>query len=282
MEVSTNEWEVLGVDANASTNFMRLSDGGTISLSRPLMNQVNRFKRDFAGKEVKYNKTNKKKFDSRKSKVDINVEYHMERKVDELIDHALQKGIYHIVLEDIQGLDAKLDGDLSGWIGLERMKKEIQKAAEKCGIAVSLVQPQFTSQTCPNCFHIEKENRATRDKFVCKHCGYRGNADKIAAINILRRVTEPTLRERLLIFTGENYIPKPNVTIQDIFDAYHEVAKEKYFERKAKREKKAEAKAVKAEKAATERMKAFTRRRAEDAKRMKLFLRKHAHKKKAS
>ena len=49
------------------------------------------------------------------------------------------------------------------------------------------VPPQNTSQTCPCCGYIAKENRQTQAVFECLECGYTENADVVGAINILRR-----------------------------------------------------------------------------------------------
>ncbi len=48
------------------------------------------------------------------------------------------------------------------------------------------VPPQNTSRTCPCCGHIAKENRQTQEQFKCVSCGYKGNADVVGAINVLR------------------------------------------------------------------------------------------------
>lgn len=44
-----------------------------------------------------------------------------------------------------------------------------------------------TSRRCPTCGHISAENRKTQAHFVCVECGYEGNADVVAAINIRDR-----------------------------------------------------------------------------------------------
>ena len=49
------------------------------------------------------------------------------------------------------------------------------------------VNPQHTSQTCPICKYVSKENRLTQSKFVCKKCSYTNNADVVGALNILDR-----------------------------------------------------------------------------------------------
>ncbi|MFU8788610.1 MAG: zinc ribbon domain-containing protein [Methylobacter sp.] len=46
---------------------------------------------------------------------------------------------------------------------------------------------QHTSQTCPSCRHVAKENRLTQAEFVCVECGFSENADLVGAINVLAR-----------------------------------------------------------------------------------------------
>ncbi len=55
------------------------------------------------------------------------------------------------------------------------------------GGMVIKVNPQYTSQTCPCCTHISKDNRKTQADFVCVECGYTENADLVGAINIRER-----------------------------------------------------------------------------------------------
>ncbi|WFE69508.1 transposase [Thiomicrospira sp. R3] len=49
------------------------------------------------------------------------------------------------------------------------------------------VNPKHTSQTCPCCAHVAKENRLTQSKFECVECGYTENADVVGALNVLAR-----------------------------------------------------------------------------------------------
>jgi putative transposase len=52
---------------------------------------------------------------------------------------------------------------------------------------VVFVDPKYTSQTCPCCQHISKDNRLTQSDFKCVECGYTNNADHVGALNILER-----------------------------------------------------------------------------------------------
>ena len=71
-----------------------------------------------------------------------------------------------------------------GW-GEFRRQLEF-KMAWKGGYLVA-VPPQYTSQTCPCCGHVSKDNRQTQAKFECVDCGFEENADKVGAINVLAR-----------------------------------------------------------------------------------------------
>ena len=66
----------------------------------------------------------------------------------------------------------------TGWAGLR--EKLAYKAA-----GVIEVRAAYTSQRCSTCGHVAKENRRTQSRFECVRCGYQGNADINAALNIL-------------------------------------------------------------------------------------------------
>ena len=53
------------------------------------------------------------------------------------------------------------------------------------GGEVIAVNPRYTSQTCPECGHVAKENRVQQALFSCVACGYTYHADVVAAKNIL-------------------------------------------------------------------------------------------------
>lgn len=58
--------------------------------------------------------------------------------------------------------------------------------AESAGREVIAVDPRDTSRRCPRCGHTAKENRPTRETFVCVSCGHRAHADTVGAVNVLR------------------------------------------------------------------------------------------------
>ena len=55
------------------------------------------------------------------------------------------------------------------------------------GGAVLRVPAHHTSQACPCCGHVAKENRLTQAEFVCVDCGFSENADLVGAMNVLAK-----------------------------------------------------------------------------------------------
>lgn len=99
-----------------------------------------------------------------------------------------------IALEDLQGIRDRLTvskaqrADLHSW-SFDQLRRFVTYKAILAGVPVRLVDPRNTSRTCPEpeCGHIDKRNRSTRDDFRCIRCGFAGPADHIAATNIGRR-----------------------------------------------------------------------------------------------
>jgi putative transposase len=71
-----------------------------------------------------------------------------------------------------------------GWF---EFRRQLDYKLDWNGGMLIAVPPQYTSQTCPCCGHVAKENRQTQAKFECVDCGYKNNADVVGAMNILAR-----------------------------------------------------------------------------------------------
>ncbi|EGT3664859.1 transposase [Clostridioides difficile] len=74
---------------------------------------------------------------------------------------------------------------LRNWSYYE-LQEMIKYKADRVGIKVKHVNPAYTSQTCSECGHVDKENRETQAKFKCLECGFEANADYNAARNIAK------------------------------------------------------------------------------------------------
>ena len=121
----------------------------------------------------------------------------------ELVDHAQKQGCVMIVAEDLnhKGMRASGVGSVEHpgvnvaqkrglnrqlWrAALGRLQTDIERRCLLKGIGYIKVPPQGTSQQCHACGTTGgRENQAI---FLCSHCGWFGNADHNAAINIRAR-----------------------------------------------------------------------------------------------
>ena len=214
---------IIGIDVNSKHNFLQCSNGYEIDFDRELVETLS--------KELK-------KIDDLKKK---NQNYEIGKRKQHKIDHLnreliskireditslckrLKKHRYHhAVFEDLDNqfgsTFAKDENDLNynrrlKLLHLGSLKDEFEHIARKYGIAISLVQSFYTSQTCPHCGCIDKENRKDQEHFECIECGYKSNADLNASINIKQRVVSTVLRDELLKKSNVNssaYVPNVN------------------------------------------------------------------------
>jgi IS605 OrfB family transposase len=59
--------------------------------------------------------------------------------------------------------------------------------AEREGVFVKEFKASYTSQTCPPCGHIGKENWRVYRYFKCVKCGYEADRDRVASLNLALR-----------------------------------------------------------------------------------------------
>lgn len=78
-----------------------------------------------------------------------------------------------------------------------------QYKAQAKGIEFELVSPKNTSRGCPCCGSVDSRNRNGL-KFRCLLCGFRGDADRVASINIRNR---SVVTRHNLVTTGSNNTP---------------------------------------------------------------------------
>ena len=102
-----------------------------------------------------------------------------------LVDFAIKNGYGVIQMEDLTAVktDNPQNKLLRHWTYYDLQTKIKNKAAEH-GIEVITVNPQYTSQRCSRCGHIERENRPDQAHFKCVSCGYTVNADFNASQNL--------------------------------------------------------------------------------------------------
>jgi IS605 OrfB family transposase len=102
-----------------------------------------------------------------------------------LVDFAVKNGFGTIQMEDLTAVktDNPQNKLLRHWTYFD-LQTKIENKAKEYGITVVKVNPQYTSQRCSRCGHIDRENRLDQAHFRCVSCGYSVNADFNASQNL--------------------------------------------------------------------------------------------------
>jgi len=94
-----------------------------------------------------------------------------------------------VAIEELTGIRARVRARrnqravLHSWAFAQLGAFLIYKAAV-AGVPLVKVDPRNSSRECSRCSHIDKLNRPSQSKFLCRSCGYSANADLNAAIVI--------------------------------------------------------------------------------------------------
>ena len=104
----------------------------------------------------------------------------------------------------------KLSRIVSRW-ARSALRERLDFRTEAGGSRLRTVNAAYTSQTCPNpaCGYVHRDNRHG-DRFNCQVCGWDGDADVVAGMNILARVDDPeihlwTPKERVKAILAERF-----------------------------------------------------------------------------
>lgn len=116
------------------------------------------------------------------------------------INHQVSKALVNscdrptlIVLEDLKGIRNTTErvNKTQRYVQVSwaffQLRQLIEYKASLAGHTVLVVDPAYTSQACPKCGVIRKQNRNKHAHlYKCANCGYTSNDDRVAAMNIQR------------------------------------------------------------------------------------------------
>ncbi|NCC28023.1 MAG: transposase [Gammaproteobacteria bacterium] len=204
VEIPLHQGTAVGIDLGI-VRFATLSDG-------TVLEPLNGFKRrEPALRKAQRRLSRKKKFSRNWRKAKAKVQRIQTKIANARRDtlhkatSAISKNHAMIVIEDLQvcnmsasaagtveapGSNVRAKSGLNkaildqGWFEFRRQLD--YKSAWNGGHLIA-VPAHYTSQTCPLCGHVAKENRQTQAQFACVACGFQDNADRVGAINVLRR-----------------------------------------------------------------------------------------------
>ena len=166
-----------------------------------------------------------------KHKLDKLRKVHKEHQSDkclEFVNSVISTGGNHIVMENLDGNFGKTKAidsenqqnfnDLTSAECISDYKNIMKRLCQKKHLSFSTVQPEYTSQRCPNCGCVHKSNRKSQSEFKCVECGHEDNADANASVNIKDRVGNEKLCVALLKTTLDGYEPKDNITMDVVLE----------------------------------------------------------------
>lgn len=118
---------------------------------------------------------------------------HRDNEINKIINNIDLTDIKTLIIEDLKNVkkDSKgkvyknFNNKLQRWVYTKVIDK-IERTCEEKGIELVKVSPVYTSQTCSNCGHIDKDSR-NGENYQCVSCSYKIDADLNAAININNR-----------------------------------------------------------------------------------------------
>ena len=203
--------QILGVDVNTKHNIFALSNYETQKIDKKLVKKIVREKKKL------------KKIQSQRDKLKLPKEYSKRQKrIQDKINRQvtyLQNYACHLLLKNhknsvliMENLERRLKkckinnkqyeeelnyNDLFSLLRIYSMKDTVIRMSGNYNVNVVLVNPDFTSQMCPKCGYISKNNRKSQETFCCEKCNHKNNADINAAKNIKGRFTNPKFKEEL-------------------------------------------------------------------------------------
>jgi IS605 OrfB family transposase len=176
--------------------------GVDLGLSRPAVTSTNRFLGQRAWKAVEGRlfklKRALQKRGTKSAKRHLKRVRHKQARFRRTADHILSKQIVHsvepggtVVLENLKDIrkrtkmqrKTQTQRRIHSW-SFAQLRGFIGYKAEERGCTVVAVDPRHTSQACSRCGHVARNNRRSRDLFVCRKCGYSLHADLNGARNI--------------------------------------------------------------------------------------------------
>ena len=226
--------QILGVDVNTKHNIFALSNCETQEIDNNLVNKIVREKKKLKAIQSQRDKLKLPKEYSKRQKriqdkINKQVEYlqnyacHLllsNHRDSILVMENLERGLKKCKFNNKQYEEELNYNDLFSLLKIYSMKDTVIRMSGNYNVNVVLVNPDFTSQMCPKCWHISKNNRKSQETFCCEKCGHENNADINAAINIKDRFTNLKFKEELQKEVADTQlISKPKISSRFKFKA---------------------------------------------------------------
>jgi len=179
--------QVIGVDRNSTRHIVvasNISTGKVLKLGKVCHYVHQKYKHIRRGLQKARKLGLVKKIKHRESNIVRNMNHHISKRLVQEA-HSTQSVL---VLEDLKEIRQrarcrkKQRYTLHSW-SFYQLASMIEYKAKKFGVPLAYVEPQYTSQRCSRCGHIDKNNRKG-NLFCCLKCGTVEDAGANAGFNI--------------------------------------------------------------------------------------------------
>jgi len=178
---------IIEVDRNTNKHVLiasNINNGKVLKLGKQCQHIHNKYKHIRKTLQAKQKFSLLKKIKNRESRIVKNINHQISKKL--VCEAKANKAV--IVLEQLKNIrktartKRKQRYSLNSW-SFNQLGQMIEYKAKKLGVPVAYIEPQYTSQRCSKCGHIESNNRKAKT-FHCVKCGVVENADANAGFNI--------------------------------------------------------------------------------------------------
>jgi putative transposase len=185
--------KAVGMDVNIKHNFAKLSDDKEIDYDREFFKSIVKDLNKLD--KIGYQNLSEKEL-KKLQKLYRRLDWYVELLIHNILDYCEKNGITDLVVEDLNLKDKSniineefnmKYSRLVKLLHLSDVKNMLIRQGEKRGIRVHIVHSEWTSQGCPECGNIDRNNRTTQESFKCSECGYEDNADHVGSVNVLDR-----------------------------------------------------------------------------------------------
>lgn len=199
----------IGIDVNSKHNLFSCSNGEVFDYNHKLVKDYlseRKYTDDLQSKDENY--TIGKRRQHKIAVIANKIRYLNKSIIVDMCKSLSCRGYDHIVMENLDNgfeksfakteeFDKLNYNRLVSALNLSSLKDEVRHIAQNYDMQLSIVHSAYTSQMCPECGNIDKNNRKNQEEFVCTCCGHADNADHNASINIRNRVSETVFRPLL-------------------------------------------------------------------------------------
>jgi IS605 OrfB family transposase len=183
-ELQTESGMVLGVDLSVTGPFIATSTGEFIGSADELNHWRNEYEKTRGGLQECGTQSAHRTLKSVGGTFADKSEEWLHKRANELVQHAVERGVDGIVFEDLDGIRERMSDEkkFQQW-AFGRIVELVTYKAKEYGIFVDDVPAEYTSQECSRCGYVSRDNLDGK-RLCCIRCGRLVHRDYDAGVSV--------------------------------------------------------------------------------------------------